>query len=117
MVYLTIKNGVVLNHTSLAAMEQLDGVAHSDLELSDAEWDAAGGLARVVDGKIVLGKTETELQAEQAAKRITELKALLAGTDYIAVKIAEGSATKTEYAAKIAERQAWRQELQTLEAA
>ena len=117
MVYLTIRNGVVINHTSLEAMEQLDGISYSDMELTDAAWEAAGGLARVIDGKIVLGKIEAELQAEHNAKRITELKALLAGTDYIAVKIAEGAATKAEYAAKITERQAWRQELQTLEAA
>jgi hypothetical protein len=41
---------------------------------------------------------------------------MLAETDYIAVKIAEGSATADEYAGKIAERQAWRQEINALSA-
>ena len=35
-------------------------------------------------------------------------EANLASTDYIAAKIAEGKATKEEYADKIAERQVWR---------
>jgi hypothetical protein len=43
------------------------------------------------------------------------LKRLLANTDYIAVKIAEGAATAADYADKIAQRQAWREEIQQLE--
>ena len=35
----------------------------------------------------------------------------LTATDYIAAKIAEGKATKTEYAAQIAERQQWRDDI------
>jgi hypothetical protein len=42
---------------------------------------------------------------------------MLAGTDYIAVKIAEGSADVSQYAEKIAQRQAWRAEIQSLESA
>ena len=35
----------------------------------------------------------------------------LTATDYIAAKIAEGKATKTEYADKIAQRQTWRDDI------
>lgn len=42
---------------------------------------------------------------------ILDREAKLASTDYIAAKIAEGKATKTEYAAKIAERQQWRDDI------
>ena len=35
----------------------------------------------------------------------------LSSTDYIAAKIAEGKATKAEYADKIAERQQWRDDI------
>ena len=35
----------------------------------------------------------------------------LSSTDYIAAKIAEGKATKEEYANKIAERQTWRDDI------
>lgn len=47
--------------------------------------------------------------------KIRQLKAKLAETDYIAAKIAEGSATAKEYADKIAERQSWRAEINELE--
>jgi len=42
---------------------------------------------------------------------ILDREARLTSTDYIAAKIAEGKATKTEYANKIAERQQWRDDI------
>lgn len=42
---------------------------------------------------------------------ILDREAKLSSTDYIAAKIAEGKATKTEYADKIAERQTWRDDI------
>lgn len=42
---------------------------------------------------------------------ILDSEAKLTSTDYIAAKIAEGKATKTEYSAKIAERQQWRNDI------
>ena len=42
---------------------------------------------------------------------ILDREGKLSSTDYIAAKIAEGKATKTEYAAKIAERQTWRDDI------
>lgn len=47
--------------------------------------------------------------------QITELKQKLAETDYIACKIAEGVATKEEYAEQIKQRQLWREEINRLE--
>ena len=47
---------------------------------------------------------------------ILDREAKLTATDYIAAKIAEGKATKTEYAAKIAERQAWRVDINAAQA-
>jgi len=60
---------------------------------------------------------EKESQAKKAGRinRISELKKNLFDTDYIAAKIAEGSASKEEYAEKIAQRQAWRTEINDLE--
>lgn len=55
----------------------------------------------------------TEEETKQA--RINELKQLLADTDYVVIKIAEGSATKEDYADVIAQRQAWRNEIRELE--
>ena len=56
-------------------------------------------------------------EEEKKAARVAELKAKLAETDYIAAKIAEGAATKEEYADVIAQREIWRVEIRTLEEA
>jgi hypothetical protein len=42
---------------------------------------------------------------------VLDREARLTATDYIAAKIAEGKATKAEYAEKIAERQQWRDKI------
>lgn len=42
---------------------------------------------------------------------ILDREGKLTSTDYIAAKIAEGKATKEQYAEKIAERQAWRDDI------
>lgn len=56
-----------------------------------------------------------EYTPEQYAEgRIAELKKMLADTDYIAAKIAEGAATREDYADVIAQRQAWRDEINEL---
>ena len=47
-------------------------------------------------------------------KRIAALKKKLEATDYVAAKIAEGAATREEYAGIIAQRQAWRKEINEL---
>jgi hypothetical protein len=60
-------------------------------------------------------KSAEEKAAEEKQNRIAELKRMLAETDYIVLKIAEGSATKKEYSEKIAQRQAWRTEINDLE--
>lgn len=72
-----------------------------------------------VDGQMV--ETTAEEQQEWITARITpaqkiaELKAKLADTDYAIIKIAEGAATTEDYADLIAQRQAWREEINQLE--
>lgn len=63
------------------------------------------------------GCTYELIEREEVTKqiRINELKQNLINTDYIACKIAEGSATREEYAGIIAQRQAWRDEINELE--
>lgn len=56
-------------------------------------------------------------EQDRAQRRIAALKARLAETDYVAVKLMEGTATREEYADLIAQRQAWRDEINELEAA
>jgi hypothetical protein len=57
--------------------------------------------------------TQTEIiEAINAQESIIlDREAHLTATDYIAAKIAEGKATKSEYADKIAERQQWRDDI------
>ena len=57
--------------------------------------------------------TQTEINEAINAQEsiILDREARLTATDYIAAKIAEGKATKTEYADKIAERQQWRDDI------
>ena len=59
-------------------------------------------------------KNPEPTEEEIKAARITELKANLAATDYTVIKIAEGAATPEEYADVIAQRQAWRAEINEL---
>ena len=47
---------------------------------------------------------------------ILDREARLTATDYIAAKIAEGKATKDEYANKIVERQQWRDDINAAQA-
>lgn len=51
----------------------------------------------------------------EAAAEIVKLKQQLAATDYVSAKIAEGAATREEYADKLAERAAWRVQINELE--
>jgi len=110
-------DGTLVAHTDVNAMKELDGVTKVLKKMPLKEYEAKGSLVRDIDGEIFIGKTDAEKLAETNTERVRVLKKLLAETDYIAAKISEGSATVEEYAGKIAERQAWRQEIRTLEAA
>ena len=57
--------------------------------------------------------TQFEIQAAINAQEsvILDREGKLSSTDYIAAKIAEGKATKSEYADKIAQRQQWRDDI------
>ena len=72
---------------------------------------------KLIDGELVYD-SKKKLEAEEKRKkqeRIAELKGLLALSDYIAAKLAEGAATREEYADKLSERQSWRDEINKLE--
>ena len=75
-------------------------------------------MKKYVNGKYT-DMTENEIKklTPPVKMQIAELKQKLADTDYISCKIAEGAATKEEYAEILAQRQAWRNEINTLEGA
>ena len=73
---------------------------------------------KLTDGKPklrIIEEKAPELECIAATQEISELKAKLAATDYIAAKIAEGAATREEYAEELAERAAWRARINELE--
>ena len=56
-------------------------------------------------------KYEIDALINEQQTIILDREGKLTSTDYIAAKIAEGKATKTEYADKIADRQQWRDDI------
>ena len=56
-------------------------------------------------------KYEIDALINEQQTIILDREGKLTSTDYIAAKIAEGKATKTEYADKISERQGWRDDI------
>ena len=61
-------------------------------------------------------KYEIDALINEQQTIILDREGKLTSTDYIAAKIAEGKATKTEYADKIAERQQWRDDINAAKA-
>lgn len=87
--------------------------AVTDADTEHYKISRGGALEWIVEA--IPEKSEEEKAAEAKEKRIEELKKKLAETDYIAAKIAEGAATKEEYADVLAQRQAWRDEINQLQ--
>ena len=61
-------------------------------------------------------KYEIDTLINEQQTIILDREGKLTSTDYIAAKIAEGKATKTEYADKIADRQGWRDDINAAKA-
>jgi hypothetical protein len=100
-VYLWAVDGRVIAHTDLEAAAQLDGLTREpDLQVLATEFAAAGNHARVIDGAIVVGKTERERKADAARKRIGAIDAALAALDakHLTPRTLSGIATGDAYA-------------------
>ena len=61
-------------------------------------------------------KYEIDALINEQQTIILDREGKLSSTDYIAAKIAEGKATKSEYADKITERQQWRDDINAAKA-
>lgn len=127
----TDKNGVITAINSSAFLTDTTGWTEIDEGEGDKYHHAQNnylpaGLTdengifnyKLTDGKPELRTAEEkapELERIAAAQEISELKSKLAATDYIAAKIAEGAATREEYAEQIAQRADWRTRVNELE--
>lgn len=69
MIYIWKKGDRAYVHTDIAAAKQLDGLTSKpDVTLEDsAYYTQYDGMARVIDGKLVLGKTDAEKKDEKAS--------------------------------------------------
>jgi hypothetical protein len=85
MVYLARKDGKVIVHADQQAMFELDGVT-PERSLTEQEWTAAEGMARIINGEIFLGRTDAEKQRELDEVELQELKTEIASRDYRALK-------------------------------
>lgn len=64
----------------------------------------------------IIAVPENEIISNQKSTRIAELKSYLSATDYQSHKHADGAMTEEEFAPIRAQRQAWRDEINVLEA-
>ena len=103
------------------------------IELTDEEFAQIGVTKRFENGVLIdipqaeletmrLAQLEYEQQLQRQAeidevqRKINEIKAKLSETDYQAIKYVEGFISEADYAQIKAQRQAWRDEINALEA-
>jgi len=87
---------------------------HSAEYTEVAQWCNENGYFIDDDGEYYKVVKDEPTPEELKAQEIAELKAYLESTDYVVIKIAEGAATKEEYAEVIAERERARQRINEL---
>lgn len=93
-----------------------------DATVDESIWalhshDPIGTTWDVIGGRFVEMESREMMEARiEARHRILELKQNLLNTDYKAIKFAEGLISEEEFAEAKAQRQAWRGEINRLEA-
>lgn len=92
-------------------VEALEGLDVPGALLHACKWDGE----KLVPDEKRLDELKAKERREQNDAKIEDLKSRLAETDYAVIKIAEGAATREEYADVIIQRQAWRDEINRLE--
>ena len=107
-VYLWKVDGRVINHTDLDSAVELDGLSRKpDKTITTAEWDAAEGIARIINGEIVLGKTDEEIEYENLAAEELKLTKELDSKDYKVTKAAEKGLILAEVEPELHARREW----------
>jgi hypothetical protein len=111
-VYLAKKNGTVVHHTDLAAMEQLDGIAAPDRIVTAEQWESAGSVAYIdSSGEIRLGVPPdvkaTQDEIDLLTKEEAELQAELVLKDYKVVKAAETGQVLADLDPELHARREW----------
>jgi hypothetical protein len=107
-VYLWKVDGMVINHTDLQAAADLDGLTREpDKTVTIEQWNAAEGIARIINNKIKLGKTDEEIEKENLVIEERELLKELADKDYKVVKASEAGNILADIDPELHERRDW----------
>lgn len=107
--------GVVSHKSQTARNVELRQIYQALVEADSEHYKIARGDDLEWQVESIPEKTAEEKAAEEKAQKIASLKQKLADTDYVAAKIAEGAATKEDYADILAQRAEWREEINALE--
>ena len=113
-IYLAIKNNEIVINADFENMKVVDGIEKPDLVVTESEFIENEGIARIENGKIVLGRTQEDKDERAALGRLSGLKRQLADTDYVACKIAEDPACREKYTEILANRKKWREEIASI---
>lgn len=97
--------------TPLPYVESLEGLDLSGVRMRAYQWDGE----KLSLDRTRLAELEDRERRGEKQELIAERKAMLAATDYVVIKIAEGVALRGEYADVIAQRQRWREDINRLE--
>jgi hypothetical protein len=104
-VYLWKIGDKAIFHTDKEAASQIDGLTREpDMTVTQAEFEAAEGLARIIKGKIALGRTDQEKQIQTITNQISDLERQLDELDskYLTPRILKGLSENDEYAVQSA---------------
>ncbi len=82
MIYLYQTQTGIEPHTDKEFAESTLGLGEPIAELTEQEWNDAGGLARMIDGELFLGKTQAEENEELAQEIRAKRDRLLSQTDW-----------------------------------
>ena len=82
MIYLFLTNIGIEPHTDKVFAENVLNLGEPIAELTEQEWEQADQLARMIDGKLFLGKTQAEKDEEQAREVRSKRDRLLSQTDW-----------------------------------
>ncbi len=80
MVYLAIKGSKIIYCTDKEELKK-NGITKPDVEMTEDAFKSAGGFARIIDGKIVVGDTPEESAEKEKQKKINEYQAQLDNVD------------------------------------
>lgn len=82
MIYLYQTQTGIEPHTDKVFAEEVLNLGQPIAELTEGEWESYGSLARMIDGELFLGKTQTEKDHEQAQEVRSKRDRLISKEDW-----------------------------------